>query len=229
MSLQTNVFENGRWVTRSVDPYHVRAQNSRSEASKPPLSSKLSAKAPSLGLLSRVIVRSSLTKQIIPAKLRHEKKHDLVFVSSDYIAIKEILEDCSLKDVGEKSDFDSPIRLARTIGHTWETERDRHTQTTGPFAASDEKAEQSESLDEEETLDSSSVLPNKLPPHILVLVLASAQLVFLCSLDDHADNLRLLCSHHPLPAARSCTQQVGEHLAVDPKYDAPHDSEHLID
>lgn len=206
MSLQTNVFENGRWVTRSLDPYHVRAQNRRHEEEKTSSCSKGPVNAPSLGLLTRTLVGSSVIKRIIPARIRHKTKNDVLFISADSITIKQAFGNYTLKDIAVKNDFDSPIRSARILGDPRETDKgdkyNRVLRETGIW---------------ETEADDLLLHTRELPPHILVLTLESSRLVFLCSLNGTSDQPRLLWGQHPLPAARWPNEQLGEHLAVDPK------------
>ena len=218
MSLQTNIFEDGRWVTRNLDPYHARAQNSGRGESKTSSCSKTAAKAPSLGLLTRAIVGSSVVKQIIPARIRHKTKNDVLFISANSVGIMEAFGNYNLQDVTVVTDFDAPIRSAKVFGEPRQADNgDRYNRirrdiaaewaNEGPFSEANDKI----------NLDDPLLHIRELPPQILVLTLATSKLVFLCSLNGDSDRPRLLWSQHPLPAARWANEQLGEHLAVDPK------------
>ena len=115
MSIPTSVFENGRWVTRYQDVHHVLAQNRDPEITKVKEAAE-SPKPPSLGLLTRTIVRTPVIKWIIPARIRHPEKNDVLYITAESVEIKEARGDYSLHHVATKDDFDSSIRAARICG-----------------------------------------------------------------------------------------------------------------
>lgn len=217
MSFQTTVLENGRWVTRSLDPYHVRAQNTQRQEETTASHSMSPAKPPSLGLLTRTLVRSAVTTHIIPARIRHKAKNDVIFITADCVAIKEVLGSYTLKDVAIKNDFDSPIRSARILG----LRRQGAENDGNVFFHSDVRFwehEDSPAKINREGQHLFGVHPGAsyLPPHILVLALQSNKLVFMCAVSGTLEQPQLLSSKFELPAARSYNEQLGEHLAVDP-------------
>ncbi len=227
MSLQTSVFENGRWVTRSLDPYHVRAQNTHREEEKTASSSTSQEKAPSLGLLTRTLAGSSVTKWIIPAKIRHKTKNDVLFISANSVTIKEASGNCALKNVAVKDDFDSPIRAARILGDSRECDPgDRYsaiyrgvttfTPTKGALTGQI-YGEWPIGVGEGQNSDNVSYLQQEVPPHLLVLALESNQLVFVCAVNGPSSEPQLLSSQHHLPIARSPIERLGKNIAVDPK------------
>jgi len=228
MSLQTNVFENGRWIIRSLDPYHVKAQNTRREEEKTVSSSTGPEKAPELGLLTRTLVGSSVTKWIIPARIRHKTKNDVLFVGVDRVTIKEASGNYALKNVAVKNDFDSPIRAARILGDPRECDQgdkynavDREATTftlTRGALTGQIYGEWPVRVYEGQTPDNVTDHPRELPPHVLVLVLESDQLVFMCAVNGPSNQPQLLSSKRPLPAARSPNERLGQHVAVDPKW-----------
>ncbi len=214
MSLQTNVFENGRWVTRSIDPYHIRAQNmDAGPKEKNTLSRRRPANAPSLGLLTKTLVRSSVIKWIIPARVRHQSKNDVLFITADCVALKESLGNYTLKDLCMKADFDSHIRSARTIGDprklAWHDE----------YGYVERRRNQVDWEDHEAIVDLDAHYVNKrtLPPQIAIMVLESQKLVFLCAVNGTPEAPEWLSSHKELVAAGSPLEKLGEHIAVDPK------------
>ena len=217
MSFQTNVFENGRWVTRSLDPYHVRAQNTRREEGEISSYSSSSVEVPSFGCLTKTLVGSAVIKQIIPARIRDKTKDDVLFISADSIVIKEFSENYTLEDVLVKNDFDSPIQSARTIGSRTEgdegSEYNYIKQDSETFAAEERLTQVYEKGNSDDVL----LQTIELSPHILVLALESSKLVFVCSCCEASNQPSLIWSQYPVPAAISSTEQLGQHLAVDPK------------
>ena len=222
MSLQTNVFENGRWVTRHIDPYQARARNTEPRRKEQTASSPLVlTNVPSTGLLTRTLVRTSVIKWIIPAKIRHKTKNDVLFITADSVQIKEAYGDYALKSIAIKDDFDAPIRAARILGEPRE------------LAHADQSAHQEKERECEgvsggywENQDNESrrrpphcipVHSPDIPPHIAVLALESNKLVFLCAVSRTSDQPQFLCCQKELPASPSPLEKLGEHIAVDPK------------
>lgn len=220
MSVQTTVLENGRWVTRSVDPYHVRAQNAgtpHKEQSQPSVSLP---KTPSLGILTKTLVRSPVVNRIIPARIRHKTKNDVLFISANSVSIKEAKGDYTLGEITTKSDFDSTIKSARIIGERRElTEHDysyRLLEKTDDWDDIDTN-ENTNNVDEEDLTDRAALYRQELPPHILVLALESNRLVFLCAVSGESEHPEFLSSQKALPAPISPLQGLGELVAVDPR------------
>lgn len=225
MSLQTNVFENGRWVTRNIDPYQARARNTEPHHKEQISSSPLVlSDVPSIGLLTRTLVKSPVIKWIIPARIRHKSKNDVLFVTADSVQIKEALGDYALKDIASKDDFDAPIRAARILGdpreleladpnHSTQREREKDCEGASSFGYS-------EYQDTESLRRSPHYIPvhtPEIPPHIAVLALESNKLVFLCAVTHTSDHPQFLCCQKELPASPSPLERLGEHLSVDPK------------
>ena len=213
MSIRTTVFENGRWVTREMDPYHLRAQNADDSPNEPPGFPELSsAGAPSLGLLTKTLSRSSVVKWVVPARIRHKNKNDVLFISTDAVIIKEALGNNSLVDVAVMNDFDSPIKSARVFGRPRQlTDPDKYVQMH------DWEVGRAPKTDDEKLPNAFPLHGHELPPHIAVLALGSNKLVFLFAVSGLSDFPSFICSQKELPASTSSLDQLGEHIAVDPK------------
>ena len=170
-------------------------------------------KAPALGLLTRTLVDSPVVKLIIPARIRHASKNDVVFVRQNSIEIKQLRrhgdegESSYLQDIAVKNDFDSPIRTARIFGLP------RVFEEVAPDIDAILKQEYFAEPELEAGLNA------ELPPQILALTLESMKLVFLCALHDRDGNVLFQSSYRILSTAgeTSHSQQLGEHIAVDPK------------
>ena len=217
MSLQTNVFENGRWVTRNIDPYQARAQNAEPQRKEKTATPSLNlATAPSLGLITHTLVRSPVIKWIIPARIRHPQKNDVLFITADSLTIKEAKGNYTLHDIAAKTDFDSPIRSARVLG-------DRRRLTRRDiYGFANREIEWDEELPENEYYPEASPLQlREIPLHILVLALESDKLIFLFAISGKLDHPEFLCYQKELPAAPSPLAKLGEHIAVDAKSVTP--------
>ena len=221
MSVQTTVLENGRWVTRSVDPYHVRARNTetpRKEQNQPSISL---SKTPTLGILTKTLVRSPVVNRIIPARIRHKTKNDVVFISANSITIKEAKGDCTLEEIATKTDFDSAIKSARILGE--QRKLTKHDHSYGKLLKEihwddTHNNEDDIVLDEGGAPERAGLHKYELPPHILVVALESNRLAFLCAISGTSDRPELFSSQKALPAPTSPLQSLGELMAVDPKY-----------
>ena len=171
------------------------------------------SKPPTLGLLTRTLIESPVIKWIIPARVRHSSKNDVVFIHGNSVQIKELRkeggqgENSYLEDVAVKNDFDSTIRAARVFGlpRTYETGEPRPSGIDAIV-----KKEFPESPEPE------PILHPELPPQILALTLESMKLVFLCAFHDNRE-VHFSTSYRHLAPAKSHSEQLGEHLAVDPR------------
>lgn len=158
----------------------------------------------SLGLLTKTLAGSPVVRWILPGRIRHSQKDDLIFVGEDFIHIKEISEEGQLHHVATKADFGCRIMSAKVLGNVDNFDglnNDRKGQI---------KVEDQEMADE---------LPSKvkLPPQMLVLALDTQQLVFMFACEDLSGNVTFdMASSIPLPAFPLAYQQLGKHLAVDP-------------
>lgn len=171
------------------------------------------SRPPTFGLLTRTVVESPVIKWILPARIRHSSKNDVVFIRDRAVQIQEICKEggngeySHLQNVATKNDFDSSFRSARILGLPRIYE-EGSPERRGIDAIV--KQEEPESPKPEATLHP------ELPPHILALTLESMKLVFLCAF-HRGGEVHFLSSCRHLPSAKSRSKQLGEHLTVDPK------------
>ncbi|KAL8829096.1 MAG: hypothetical protein Q9170_006314 [Blastenia crenularia] len=216
MSLQTRVLENGRWTARTLDIHQILARNREEKMEIQNLST--GPKPPVFGLLTKTIMRSPIIQAIIPARIRHRTKNDVVFVYQDAVVIKEVLggerieqdpfSDIFLDNQTVKKDFDSPIQAARIIGLPREPKLSRFPGRfwDGEYMPHPPLETKPEPFHE-----------NEIPPQILVLSLASCKLVFLFAYYDIHDAVHFVSDTWPLPGQIPLMEELGVHLAVDPK------------
>ncbi|KAL8636433.1 MAG: hypothetical protein Q9228_006169 [Teloschistes exilis] len=217
MSVQTRVLVDGRWTTTHLDIHEILARNREARQEMSDRSSE--EKPPVVGLWTQTVVRSPLIISIIPARVRHRSKNDVVFVYEDRIAIKEILggerieedpfSDISLDHVIVKDDFDSRIKAAKVLGL-------QRKLKTSRFPGKYWDAAADRSLSPPETKPE-PFHENEIPPQILVLTLASRMLAFVFAYHDVFGLVHFLSNTWPLPAQVSPMEELGVHLAVDPK------------
>ncbi|KAL8712035.1 MAG: hypothetical protein Q9220_003731 [cf. Caloplaca sp. 1 TL-2023] len=220
MAVQARVFADGRWTTRTLNIHQILALNREDRAAMPQIST--APKPPTIGLLTSTLIRSPVVKSIIPARVRHRGKNDVVFVYDDAILIKEIIggerieedpfSDIFLDDVVLKKDFDSSILAAKVFGLPREPKAARFP---GKFWNRDATFSIAQSPPD---VKPETFHENEIPPQILVLSLASRTLVFLCAYHNVQGDVCFLSSTWPLPPQLSPNEELGIHLAVDPKY-----------
>ncbi|KAL4793606.1 mono-functional DNA-alkylating methyl methanesulfonate N-term-domain-containing protein [Aspergillus venezuelensis] len=154
-----------------------------------------STSRPKLGLLTHTLVSSPIVQWILPARLRSQIRNDVVYVGERSLQIKEVIAGTHLEDVTFKSDFDAYIMAAKVISISkefpWEAEMRIESGTAG--VASEGRKNP--------------------PPHIMVLSLASKELVFLYYSNNAG---RFIHYHRPLPSDVSTFERFGRNIAVDP-------------
>ncbi|KAI9831765.1 MAG: hypothetical protein M1819_004662 [Sarea resinae] len=210
MSLpQTRILVNGTFM----DIHHILEKNRQREEEEerrkqPAMGSPLADERPKMGLLTKTVIRSPVVKWIIPARIRHKDQNDVIFIGGlhqeKHIQIRELLPEGHLQEVATKTDFGSSIRSARVFG----TPR-KPTVSSGLDAII--KAE-----NPDVDMDSPDDSP-KVPPQMLVLALASRDLVFLFASNRLEGGVDFITSRKPLPSGRSFLEQPGKHLAIDPR------------
>lgn len=174
-------------------PDEVREFVRQREAEKGQLT--MSSK-PKVGLLSHTIVPSPAIQWILPAHLRSQSHNDVVFVGDRHLQIREAVSGIHLEDVTYKSDFDAQIMAAKVINVgaelPWETQM---KQGAGHLATSAPQED--------------------LPPQVLVLSLASRELVFLYY--SMAGEGQFVSYRRPLPNDVNLFEQFGRNVAVEPR------------
>ena len=77
--MQTRVLVDGVWTTQTVDLQTVldRTRDASTTAAPAP---RLDIAPPFMGVLTSTVVPSPLVRHIIPARIRHEDRNDVVFV-----------------------------------------------------------------------------------------------------------------------------------------------------
>lgn len=76
MAFQSQVFENGQWVTRTNDLKDIINRNAAA-AARP---AREIQHAPQVGIMTRTVVQSPLAHWILSVRLRSSKHHDVAFI-----------------------------------------------------------------------------------------------------------------------------------------------------
>lgn len=158
---------------------------------------------PKVGLLSHTVVPSPTIQWILPAHLRNQRHNDVVFVGDRHLQIREAVSGIHLEDVTTKADFDAQIMAAKVINVSTELPLEAQMKMGSGNAPTD--------------LDSN--MQDDLPPQILVLSLASRELVFLYY--SSAEGGQFIHYRRPLPNDVNLFEQFGRNIAVEPRYVYP--------
>ncbi|KAK8172736.1 mono-functional DNA-alkylating methyl methanesulfonate N-term-domain-containing protein [Phyllosticta citrichinensis] len=204
MALQTGVLENGQWVTRNVDIYQLLALQNRLREDQPPSNpapAEPAMEQPTVGLLSRTVLRSPIINWIIPARIRHREKNDVVFIGEDFIHLKEVLPDATLRHVCTKTNFGSRIRAARIFGEPRKFIHPDFQHLSSPKLAAQQDSESDDSV----------------PPQFLAVTLESRDLVFMFATEGEDGCIKWTETSIPLHPDVSVLESPGKHLAVDPR------------
>jgi hypothetical protein len=205
MTFESSVLVNGRWTARAMD---IRLIVSSEDA--PPRSS--TSIPPPIGILTRTLIYSPVMRWILPARIRHRDKNDVVFIRDNSVEIKEFNHD-HLTEVVWKADEAGTIRCARILGAA-PLPIAKSEPGYGPNMANRERTESPDAM----AIDS-HVSP-KLPPQVLVMTLHSGRedsLVFHFAFYDDCGHLRFMSHYRRFPREACASKRLGAHLAVDPK------------
>ncbi|KAM0809922.1 putative Mono-functional DNA-alkylating methyl methanesulfonate N-term-domain-containing protein [Seiridium cardinale] len=199
MALQTNVFENGEWVTRTLEPRELFRQTSSPQQPKP---KKQHFVPPTYGLLTKTVIESPVFHWVLPVQLRSARHNDVAFIGDNFIQVCELGRDGQLQDIARKQDLGSRIRNACVLGSP-----SNYADDSNPEHIKTEEGD----LD---MLDGQSQLRRVLPPQLLVLVLEGSELVFLHLEEGASGELGFILHGENIPGTPFVSP--GFHLAVDP-------------
>lgn len=203
MSLQTNFFIQGEWTTRRIDVDEILSRHR--ELSAVAGNEQNKHKPPVTGILTRTLIHGPMVQWVIPARLRHQDRKDVVFIGDKSIQIKELVSSGHLEEVATKFDFDAKIVGAKVI-------------SVSPELGLEEQMKLGVDGQKQESASSPPAADHKeLPPHILVLVLSSREVLFVYTRKGPRDRVEFVHTKRPLPADVSLLEEYGKHVAVDPR------------
>jgi len=76
MALQTSVFRDGEWVTRTMTVDDMIKSAASKGSKKPRL-----LKPPRGGILTKTVIESPITNLILPVRLRTDRHNDVAFIN----------------------------------------------------------------------------------------------------------------------------------------------------
>lgn len=152
------------------------------------------------GLLTKTIIRSTLVKHIIQARIRSPYYNDVVFIGDHFIELHEILGPHGVLERVVRHDFAPRIRTANVLSKP---------HTLRAFADDFMKAE--DLKDNED--DKANVMPQ--PQQMVLMTTDDHNLLYVTVRPDSGVMWVFEIDSVPLPAAGTALQDLGEYIAVD--------------
>ena len=205
--VQGLVLINNEWVSRPLDVYQIMARNSQTDTEMREPITKAAIHAPELGILSKTIFASPMSKFILPANIRHKDSTDIALVGEDSVQLKQICDYGHLRHVATKTDFKGRILAAKVFGDPREVPITKSVGSPLPKKQTMHRERRSMTGDEEYVL----------PPEVIVLTLTSRILMFLWARNTQTGAVSFSQKSVKLPAANTRLDRFGSFLAIDPK------------
>lgn len=151
-----------------------------------------------VGLLSQTLYPSPTIKNILPARIRHIDRRDVVFVGQNFVQLREFLPSGQLMNVTGKHDLGGQILDAKIISSKFE-----------PVSFVDQVMKQ-------EFTDYEIVNGDQdLPPQILVVSTTSCDIIFLYARERAPGFVEFVSAKKKLLANVGLGERHGNLLAVD--------------
>lgn len=180
-----------------------RDQNDRSDV--PSVSESGSTSLDKMALMSLTLAPSPVVRWILPARIRSRRQHDIVFVGSTYIQLREFHQSGQLSDMTAKLDFGAQIRGAAVISAKIER-----------IPTVDAILDQE--WDEERFLIKGKSCEDDEPPQILVLMTDAGELVYVYAKDsDDGKRVDLVFAKRALLQTLPVLERNLRHMVVDPE------------
>lgn len=159
-----------------------------------------------IGLLSQTISPSPTVRWILPARIRTKSQNDVVFVGESFLQLREALPNGRLADVTAKFTLGAPILAAKIISAKLEL-----------VPVVEQILNQAREDERERYMINGEEIDEETPPQLVVLTLATNELVFLFAVDIPLGKTRFLYSKKPFLRDVSLAERFGSHIAVDPE------------
>ncbi|QIX00404.1 hypothetical protein AMS68_005921 [Peltaster fructicola] len=151
-----------------------------------------------VGLLTRTIIPSPVIRWILPARIRHRRLNDVVFVGEDFIEVKQVRSGGHVEPIISKRDLGSRICSAKVF-------------------TIEDAANPIEDDIFQHNIDYKDLPSPVLPAQLLVLTLESNALIFLYLARQDDGTVQFRHQFVPLPRWPDALRQPGELLAIDPQ------------
>lgn len=157
------------------------------------------------GLLSLTLAPSSVIRWILPAKIRSQRKHDVVFIGSTYIQLREFHNSGQLSDATAKLDVGTQILNAKVISAKVEMV------PTIDAILDQEK-------DEERYIVKGRPCSDDQPPQIVVLTTGTCELIYVYArTTSDGKNVEFVFARRALLGDVSLPESHFRHMAIDPE------------
>ncbi len=140
---------------------------------------------------------------------------DTCNVQESSVQIKELQPDGRLRDVASKTDFGGHILHARVFGTPRQPATASSTSSEPDSQGYAEVDEKIEMLTEEGSVFTDDRI--KLPPHVLVILLDTSELLFLFANEHHDGSVTFYTCTKATTKGGSDLAGVAKHIAVDPR------------
>ncbi|KAJ3482114.1 hypothetical protein NLG97_g7654 [Lecanicillium saksenae] len=205
MAFQTNVLRDGQWVTETVN---LQDALDASAVERSPADPR-HPEPPTLGVLTKTVVESPITRWILPLSIRSTNHKDIAFIGDHFVQISELRKDGQIHDVVRKTGFGPRIRSAVVLGVGSD-----YGVNNGASADRIKSEDGSPQLRQPTTERDGSPTPQPgIPPQVLVVMLDNGDTVCLFIREKADLTYEFVFSKHKLPRL---IPYIGYHLAVDP-------------
>ncbi|KAI9886682.1 MAG: hypothetical protein M1823_001526 [Watsoniomyces obsoletus] len=213
-TIDTQVWVDGAWRTQRVN---VNTILGRPSGVAPPEQRRMEPEkpAPNLAVMTRTLVGSPVVKWIIPARIRRADRNDVILIGETFVQIKELQPDGRLRDVASKTDFAGNILHARVFGTPRQPASASSTSSEQGSQGYTETDEKIEILTDDGSISTDDQV--KLPPHVLVVLLDTSELLFLFANEHHDGTLTFHTCNKASPKGDVNGAQIAKHIAVDPR------------
>lgn len=165
----------------------------------------MAAKQP-IGLLSQTLSPSSTIRWILPARIRSKLQNDVVFVGENFVQIREALPNGYLSDVNAQLSLGAAILAAKVISAKLEL-----------VPIVEQILNQTREGERERYTIRGSEIGEDTPPQIVLLTLATNDIVFLLAKDTAFGKTRFLYAKKHFLRNVSLSEKHGALIAVDPE------------
>lgn len=159
-----------------------------------------------IGLLSQTLSPSSTIRWILPARIRSKLQNDVVFVGENFVQIREALPNGYLSDVNAQLSLGAAILAAKVISAKLEL-----------VPIVEQILNQTREGERERYTIRGSEIGEDTPPQIVLLTLATNDIVFLFAKDTAFGKTRFLYAKKHFLRNVSLSEKHGALIAVDPE------------
>ena len=190
------------WIDHNIGIH--KAINEQAQRSSPSSNNTKDAQKRPTGILSQTLAPSPTIRWILPARIRSPLHNDVVFVGETFLQLREFHYDGPLADVTAKYNVGSQILAADVLSADKEA-----------IPVLEQVLEQKHET--ERFLINGKPVANDVPPQILVITIATGQVLFLYAKTPYQGDTHFFPAKLTMPREVASSQSFGRQVAVDPK------------